>query len=237
MKLTVKPDNKYAQQFLKAVETKYKEEERPDDGKWHAGELVFPRAAYGAAIYGKKLTPKTVGFFFLGKAIHSEAQRIMGLKESEIRAEKMGVIGTMDWKGKDAYEIKSSRKWTVPDWPEPHYVKQAGEYAVIHELNKIIILMILPTASRTWDGKKASTVEATSWTINFTPQIKKAIQYDMQRTIEELELAIKNEDPSDLPPSPPWILEDYPKVDPGVYIRKQDEAHPFFYAWSEKGWL
>ncbi len=236
MKLTIKPDDKYAQAFLKAVEKKYKEEERPDDGKWHAGQLAFPRHAFAEKVYGRRSNPKKTGFFFLGKAVHSEVQRIMGIP-AEVKAEKMGVVGTMDMKGKESYEIKSSRKWTVPDWPEPHYVKQSGEYAVIHDLSKVIILMILPTAGRTWNGKKASTVEAASWTIAFKPDVKKAIQYDMQRTIEELEHAIQHKDEGSLPPSPDWILEDYPEVDPGKYDRKEDEAHPFYFAWHDKGWL
>jgi len=242
--IKVKSDDKFAAKVLDMLGDAYAAEERPEDGKWHVSHLIFPRQTVARELKypGYKTTRQDIGFFFMGKAMHAEVQRIMGVGHSEKKGEKHGVVATMDYlkKGKDelAMEIKSSRKWTLPDEPEGHYVKQAGYYAVIHDLERVTILVIYPTAGRTWKGKKASSVEARAWVVETPKKVREQIKYDMLRTVEELEKAIKTKNVKGLPPAPDWTVERYGKKMPsGGYDFDAAKEHPFPFAWKEKRWL
>lgn len=238
--MQIEQNDKLARYVLKQIIEAYKREEKPFDGKWHVYDMLFPRKTYGCKLYGCKPTREDIGFFFLGKAIHAEIQRILGVEKSEVMGEKFGIVGTMDYKGARAYEIKSSRKWTVPKMPEAHYIRQAGYYALIHALTEVEILVIYPTAGRTWKGKKSSTVEVCDWTLTLSPKDKKLIEYDLLRTKEELERAIKKKNPSHLPPAPSWTVERFEgKVSDGGFEKhkREIEKHPFWYTFQEKGAL
>ncbi len=230
-------DKTYEKRLLKKIETKYWEEEKLPDGKWHVYDLLFPRKTVACELYGCPMRPQDVGFFFLGKSIHSEMQRILGIDKSEIKGEKFGVVGTMDYKGKDALEIKSSRKWTVPDYLESRYIRQAGYYVIVHDLNIIYVPIIYPTAGRTWQGKKASTVDTRVWKLEFSATDKKEIIYDLKRSVEEIEKHIKSKSFNGLPPAEGWLLERFeghqvPGADKGS-DHQIIEKHPFWYAWTE----
>ncbi len=240
--MNIKRDKAYEKKLLGQIEKKYLEEERAPDNKWHVSDVVFARKTVACKFFGCPLRSEDVGFFFLGKSVHSEMQRILGIDKAEVRKEKYGVIGTMDWVGKDALEIKSSRKWTVPDHVESRYIQQAGYYAIVHDLNVILIPIVYPTAGRTWSGKKSSTVDTRVWRLTFTAADKKEILYDMRRTIEEMEQVIKTKDLDfkGLPPAPAWILERFGSLVPTMDHFGDDkiyESHPFWYAWKEHGKL
>lgn len=235
MKIT--SNDRFAKAVLKKLITSYKKDSKPPDGKWHVYDLLFPRQTVAKKLLGYEVTREDIGFFFLGKALHTEVQRVLGVEKSEVQGEHkaLGVVGTMDYKGKDAIEIKSSRKWTLPTAPECHYVRQAGYYSVVHNLDVVKILVVYPTSGRTWKGKKSSTVEFRAWDIVFTPKDKKMIEYDMKRTIEEINKALKTKKYDNLPPAPDWIVKKFEGVDNGIE-NKRDLEVPFWYATTEKNW-
>ena len=233
-------NDKLARQILKRIIDDYKADTKPFDGKWHVYDMLFPRKTYGCKLYGCESTREDIGFFFLGKAVHREMQRILGIEQAEVKGEKFGIVGTMDFKGKRSFEIKSSRKWTIPDAPPSYHIQQAGYYALIHDLDEVEILVVYPTSGRTWKGTKSSTVEVRDWTLVLSKSDKKKIEYDLLRTKEELEKALKKKSPSRLPPAPSWAIERFKgKVDDGGFKKysREAEKHPFYYAWQEKHWL
>ena len=242
--MRLRANDAFAQKVLNKLIKSYTRDERPFDGKWHVYDLLFPRKTVACKKYGCKPTRKDIGFFFTGRAYHSEIQRIIGIAKAEVRGERWGIVGTMDYKGENAIEIKTSRKWTVPTTPEGHYVRQAGYYATLFDLDEVIILVVYPTAGRTWQGKTASTVEMRAWTLQVSKADRKKIHYDMMRTKEELEDALANKrkkvDWDAFPPCPAWAVERFGRKVPSGF-RKKDEAehrkHPFWYAYTEKGWL
>lgn len=240
-------DKKYTDKLHKQIIKVYNDETRLPDGKFHVSDIVYPLGAYGRAIYGKpeKLTKEEVGMFFLGKAVHEHIQRILGREMSEVTKEEkisgITIVGTIDHLGKRPLEIKTSRKWTIPEWPAPHYIRQAAYYAVIFNLKEITILVIYPTAGRKYNNSKSSTLEIGAWTLKFNDEDKKAIRYDMQRSMEELKKAIKKKNPKNLPPAPKFITEKFGGKLDKYTMTKEEEflemEHPFYYAWKEKGWL
>jgi hypothetical protein len=238
--MKVTRDKRYESGLLKKINDKYREEEKLPDGKWHVYDATFPRKTVACKLFGCPQRPQDVGFFFLGKSIHAEMQRILGIDKSEVKGEKFGIVGTMDYKGKDALEIKSSRKWTVPDHLEPRYVRQVGYYAVVHNLPVIYVPIVYPTAGRTYAGKKASSVDLRVWKLEFTKVDMKEIEYDLKETIKAIEQAIKKKSFKGLPPSEEWLLERFDGKVPTEDVRgdlKTLDEHPFWYAWQDHGKL
>lgn len=231
-------DKKYASKLLKKIQDDILKETDRDASKWHVSDLVFPLAAYFKIRFGYEDDAEDVGYYFTGIVYHEKLQRILGIANSEVRKELLNVIGTMDYLAEDAMEIKTSRKWTVPDSPPGHYVQQAGYYCAIHNRKEILIVVIYPTAGRTWKGDKSSTVEIRVWRCTFTDVDLKAIKKDMQITVRELEKALKLKDPSNLPACPDWKIEKMLKkagkeklfkIWKGGYNDKAKIAHPFNY--------
>jgi len=232
----------YAKSVLQKLAAVYKAETFVDDGLWHVSDLVFPRKSYACEIYGCESTEEEIGYFFLGKAVHVEIQRILGVENSEVVVQKKlkagTVIGTLDYLGEEAVEIKSSRKWTVAELPEPHYIRQAGYYAVLRDLPKIHVLVIYPTAGRTWNGEKSSTVEAASWVLKFSDQDKQKIEKEMNDVIKNLEKAIKTKDAELLPPCPPWLLKRFGDKIKSGWDKKAEfkyQQYPFHYINDPRG--
>jgi hypothetical protein len=237
-------DKPYAASIRKAIiddyEARAKEgnKKRDKEKLWHVSDLVFPRKAYFELLYGRKITDEAIGFWFTGVAFHTELQRILGIANAEKEVKKNGVIAHIDHFDKVLLEIKTSRKWTIPKEPEPHYVRQAGYYSSMTGTLRPKIVVIYPTAGRKWDNDKSSTVEIGAWELVFTKGELDLMGQDMAITISEIEQAVMKKDPSGLPPVPSWLIKDYvPKQHTrkelwamtGRYNYNRDKASPFNY--------
>lgn len=237
-------DKKYAASIRQRIIDNYKAKAQKENAKrdkqklWHVSDLVFPRKTYFELLQGRKITDEAIGYWFTGVAFHAELQRILGIENAEKEVTKGGVIAHIDHFDRVLLEIKTSRKWTVPDDPEPHYIRQAGYYASMTMVTEPKIVVIYPTAGRTWDGKESSTVEVAAWTLMFSKGDLHEIEDDMAITQDEITKAVKTKDPSNLPPVPAWLLKDYiPKKHTrkelwaltGRYVYDKDKASPFNY--------
>lgn len=208
-------DAKYAKNIRDRIINNYRkraEEEnakREKDGLWHVSDLVFPRKTYFELLEGRKTTDEAIGFWFTGVAFHKELQYILGIENAEKEVKKGSIIAHIDHFDKVLLEIKTSRKWTIPEIPQPHYIRQAGYYGALTKTPNPKIVVIYPTAGRTWDGKDSSTVEIGAWTLQFSKDELDAIFEDMHMTIDLIEEAVKKKDISILPPVEAWVIKDY----------------------------
>jgi hypothetical protein len=149
----------------------YKKTARAPDGKFHISELLQPRQAFFTRRDGKEMTEQDICMFIPGSAFHEYVQKVLGNDLAEKRVHfKDDIVGTIDWAGDYLLEIKTSRKWSIPDMPEPHYVTQLLKYMAMEKKLEGYILVIYFTAGRRWDAKKASTLEMVAWKIETTPE-------------------------------------------------------------------
>jgi hypothetical protein len=231
--MKVRKDLVYAAQIRKAIIDDYEQrakegnEKRDKDKLWHVSDLIFPRKTYYDIMQGRKITDKAIGFWFTGVAYHTELQRILGNKYAEVEAKWESVVAHIDHMEEVLLEIKTSRKWTIPSTPSPHYTRQLGDYCAMTGRKSAKIVVIYPTAGRTYKGEKSSTVDIAAWEVSFSKAELEAIKEDMQQTIKEIEYAVKKKNPDNLPPCPKWLLEDFKGAVAGKYDEDADYASPF----------
>lgn len=203
--MLVEKDDTFSQDVLQKIYAHLTEGREDRTGKWHVSDLLFPRYAVLQRLEGVKPTPEDVGFFFTGEAYHQMIQKVMGQSDSEIRLEKHNVLGTADFLNDELLiEFKTSRKWTIPEWPQEHYLEQIGYYAAMSGKTKARVVVIFPTAGRKWNGTGASTVEIATWVITWTLEELAAIELKMRETVILLDTAVKSFDLSPLPLCPIW---------------------------------
>ena len=191
-------DDAFAQSVLDKIIQKYMSVEGRT-GAWHVSDLMFPRYAIFSRITNHKPERDAIGFFFTGEAYHSFLQGVLGNANAEVRKEIHGVLGTADFfDGDTLLEIKTSRKWTIPELPQDHYITQAGYYCAIFDKTAAKILVIFPTAGRKWDGSASSTVEAVCWEVRFSGQECEAIRASIKEEAAALDKAWKSKSPFDI---------------------------------------
>ncbi len=231
MKILV--DDAYVQELRGRImdfytqEAKRENKMRDRDKLYHVSDIVFPRKAYYEAILGRKINDEALGMWISGKAFGYVLQESLGKSKAEVEARWGKFIAHIDHFDKVLLEIKTSRKWTVPQTPEPHYVRQVGYYCAMTNTLHGKVVVIYFTAGRKWGGGKsaqASTLEFKAWDVGFTEKELEHVRYDMTKTVEMIELAIRTKNPSVLPPAPKWLLKDYPDAILGKYGKKEQDA-------------
>lgn len=204
----VTADDSFAQRVLDKIVAKYMTKEART-GLWHVSDIMFPRYAIWGRITERKPDREQIGFFFTGEAYHEFLQKILGEMNAEKRVEweKM-LVATADYLDEDVLlEIKTSRKWTIPEMPSDTYVEQVGYYAAIHSPKAVRILVIYPTANRKWDNSASSTVEVRAWKVTFSEEELEEIRANMRERVAQLERVWKSKRPEDiesLPACPDW---------------------------------
>jgi hypothetical protein len=202
--MQITPDPEFTQYLLDKVIDGYMHR-NPRKGKWHVSDLLFPRYAVLSRMVGHKPTRTDVGFFLTGEAYHAYIQKVLGKENAEVKGEAVNIVASADFfNGEDLIEFKTSRKWTVPNEPDPLYIKQARYYAVIFGQFKARIVVLLPTAGRKWDGSQSSTVELVSWTVLFSQEELDSTYSEMQELGTSMGEALASGDLSKLPLCPEW---------------------------------
>lgn len=143
---------------------------RTPDGLYHVSDLLNPRYAYFKQKFGHAITETEMGFFVSGIAFHEFLQKILGKEMSEVQLRLENIVGTADQAGVFFSEIKTSRKWTIPEGADPIYVEQFEKYLAMAGRSFGHIIVIYFTANRSWDGKKPSTLEIKSWKVTMSEQ-------------------------------------------------------------------
>lgn len=169
MKITLAEE--FSSKIKNQLLEQYKTTARAPDGMYHISELLQPRQAYFTRRDGKEMTEQDICMFIPGSAFHEYIQKVLGndLAEKKVYFQN-DVVGTIDWAGSYLLEIKTSRKWSIPDMPEPHYVTQLLKYMAMEKKLEGYILVIYFTAGRKWTGDKPSTLELVAWKIETAPE-------------------------------------------------------------------
>jgi hypothetical protein len=201
------PDEAYAAGVINKIMERYLSKEGRS-GKWHVSDMMFPRYAIFSRLTNRKPTRRDVGFFFTGEAYHEFLQKVLGDEFAEVRSELFNVLATADYfDGDTLLEIKTSRKWTIPEMPQDNYIEQAKHYCTIFGKPSAKILVIFPVAGRKWDGSASSTVEVVSWNISFSDKEIEENKLYLQDMVAKLDKAFTTRDKADievLMPCPSW---------------------------------
>lgn len=175
-----------------------------DESKWHVSDLLAPKFAYYKRVMGYKITSEDVDMFIPGVAFHLFLQKVLGEKSAEVVTEISNILGTIDWIDKTLVEIKTSRKYTIPEMPEDHYVDQAKCYMVSEKRLECNILVMYFTAGRNpWKGQ-ASTFEVVSWKLSWSQEESDAFHASMVEVREMLDDAVAKKDCSAIPLCDAW---------------------------------
>jgi hypothetical protein len=222
--MEIKRDEDFSKQLLDKIYKHLTEGREDRSDKWHVSDLLFPRYAVLQRLEGVTPTATDVGFFFTGEAYHQMVQKVLGKEDAEKRMELFNVLGTADYLNDTILiEFKTSRKWTVPEYPQDHYVEQIGYYAAMSGKKEAKIVVIFPTAGRKWDGSGSSTLEVATWSVSWTESEIDAIKQRMQDRVQALDLALKTLDLSALPVCPDWkygsIMQDRETKEYKVQVR------------------
>lgn len=197
------PDDTFSDFIISQIMGNYLKREGRVGHKWHVSDLLFPRYAVMDRLYGRTPSRDDIGFFFTGEAYHEFLQKLLGKQDAEVRGEILDVLGTADYfDGNVLLEIKTSRKWTIPETPQEHYVEQVGYYCAIFGKIEARILIIFPTAGRKWDGSSSSTVEVRTWKLTFTDAEIADIKAKMASRVVDLNTALAAKNVSGLPACP-----------------------------------
>src|SRR5574341_43147 len=198
--MNIVKDEKWASEIKQRLYDYIKSKRREENGKYHVSDLLFPRFAVLSKIFGYKPTDQEIGFFSNGIAWHEFVQKVLGNQNAEIQGEYKGIVGTADFLDDSVLiEIKTNRKWTVPDEPQPEYIEQLKYYSVIHKRTGGKLLVIYPTAGRKIKGDQASSVEIVAWNVAFSPTELQETKNKMEGLKSLMEQALKSKTPWETP--------------------------------------
>lgn len=202
---TITVDDDFSSSLLAQIRDNYLQRE-PRTGAWHVSDLLFPRYAVLGRKFPRPPDKESIGFFFTGEAYHEFIQKLLGVHNSEVRGELCGVLGTADFFDGDVLlEIKTSRKWTIPEEPQDNYVEQASYYAAMFKKPTVRIVVIYPTAGRKWDGSASSTLEIKTWKLDFSENELNAKVVECYAMTKHLTDVMEGKAPLDsLAPCPSW---------------------------------
>mgnify|MGYP001611850357 CR=1 FL=1 len=174
----------------------------PDD-KIHVSDLLAPRFTYYYKKNGRVTRSEDIDMFIPGTAFHELIQKAYKKVNPEAIAEASleldGIVGHLDLLVKFVTEIKTSRKYTIPEMPDEHYVKQAKYYMVLAEVLEAYIVVVYFTAGRNPWKKKPSTLEIIAWKVDITEEERNDLYNEMINTKESIETAVNLGKPGMLP--------------------------------------
>ena len=226
MKIT--NDEDFASSVCQKLITEYAKTARAPDNKFHVSELLQPRQAFFTRRDGTQTTEADIKMFLSGTVFHEYIQRVLGneFSEQQIHFDD-DIVGTADWNGDDLVEIKTSRKVTIPEYPQDNYVSQILKYMAMTKKLTAKILVIFFTAGRNWKGDKASVLEIKSWKVDAT---EKELQEELEKlknTKANLIEATKTGDFSKLPLCYSFsCFSEYPKGKITKVCRWYNECQP-----------
>jgi len=171
----------------------------------HVSDLLNPLMSYWKKKVPKATTDREVGFFTTGDAIHLAIQKMFGVDKEE-SGEFAGIHYSIDLPVNGfPGELKGTRKWSIPEHPEPHYVQQCSYYCAAKGAQKGYIIVLFYCPGRTWDGKTSTYPQFRIWELQFTEGDIKGIREDMETRRKSLDLALSTNDPAGLPLCTNWL--------------------------------
>ena len=177
---------------------------RESDDKFHVSDLLAPRFAFYAIGDGRVMRPEDVDMFIPGVAFHELLQKAMGTEYAEKVVELEDIVGHIDLLMSYVVEIKTSRKYTIPEMPDAHYLQQAKYYMALSDKKIGYIVVIYFTAGRNPWKKKASTLEIVAWKIEMSQEELEKTRGEMLNIRNSIKEAVVINKPEILPLCQIW---------------------------------
>jgi len=219
--MQIRRDEQFADEIKQKLRALQLAKQRDLGRDIHISEILNPRKAYWTRTLGERITDESIGFFITGEAFHRVVQDAVGQEFAEHKLKLPGIVGTADLCGTFLCEIKTSRKWTIPSEPDPHYVEQVTSYAAMDDREVCYIFVIYFTAGRKWDGSKPSTLEMVAWRIELSKQEREDIRTRLLRDAARLNKALVNKDPLLLQLCADWMCV-------GIYKNEVQRICPYY---------
>lgn len=210
---------------------------------FHVSDLLTPRQAFFKYTDPKPLTTREIGFFTAGLAHHFVIETAIA-KDDQYSEEPvtlkskdgLTVIGRPDVKTMVFYkgepnEIKTSRKWSIPEEPDENYIKQLRAYCAMlnNPVGRLTVFYINP--GRRWDGKTATEPDMKVWKITFNPLELKKERLALLAAARLLESAVRTKKHTALPLCTSWMCgskgktkKDEPKISCKWYAECKPEG-------------
>lgn len=217
-------DNQRAEEIWSFVRAAFSKPRELKPDEVHVSELLAPRKAYWVRTTGEeRVSEEMIGLFAAGEAWHLLLQHVCGIEFAEKKVRHCGVIGTQDLHPPDgeSTELKTSRKYTVPDECEPRYVDQITAYMAMEDAPVGHVVVIYTNAGRKWDGSKSSMVERASWRIELTKKEREDIRAALVEQKDRLLEAVKNKQPKAVDLCADWMCAN-------IYKGEVNSVCPFY---------
>lgn len=201
--IKIKRDREMETQVMEGICDYYSQRKRGDD-EIHVSDLVTPRKAYWSRVKPKRTTYREAMYFLSGEVIHEGFQRILA-GEAEKKIQDLGVKGSRDlvWMG-HRIEIKSSRKWTIPDLPDDSHIDQELSYLALENVKEGNILGFYICPGRTYSGGRVTIPEIRVWRITLSDKQVAKLRKQIVASRKALVTALKKRDPLKLELCPTW---------------------------------
>ena len=196
--------HEFADEVKKALVEHFESTKREPDDKFHVSDLLAPRFAYFQIKNGRRIRPEDVDMFIPGIAFHELLQKAMGAQYAEKKVAIEDIVGHIDLLKTYVVEIKTSRKYTIPDMPDVHYLKQCQYYMVLSGVLKGYIVVIYFTAGRNPWKQKTSTLEIVAWHVEIDEEEANSLYNEMLDTRDLIASAVANKLPTGLPLCEQW---------------------------------
>jgi hypothetical protein len=159
-------DKKVERNYLGKIQKSYENKERTG---LHVSDVLDPRLWYWKNKKPLPLTDAQIGYFLSGEILHVGVQTKLGIvKEKKVLFGN--VKGSIDLPSIEGHpgELKSSRKWTIPEVPEETYIDQLIYYCAADGSSTGYIWVFYFTPGRNWKHNKSTDPTFIMWRCEFT---------------------------------------------------------------------
>lgn len=199
-------------------------ERRPH--QWHVSDLLAPRKAYWKITDPRPLTRDELGYFLAGRAHHEVMEAVAagehGQRETGvcILEPPTVVIGTPDviTPAHQPIEAKTSRKWTIDEYPEDRYLDQLACYCTAMQTTQGQLLVFYLTPGRDYSGKKVTKPRIVVWSVTFTEEELAQWRTYLVHVARSLDRALEQKDHTKLPLCESWQCKTKGKTKKKPYV-------------------
>ena len=203
--MKILPNIDLLSKIMKAVEQNMSREKGRDD-KLHASDLSSPLKAYWQRRHPLPPTNYEIGYWLTGRAHHYHVvfalTGVDDTQEESCWSDELQLLWSPDLNALDG-EFKTTRMYDEPEDDAVaqkffrHYISQCKTYAVAKKKTKwnLVVLFICPSDLAT---RKLRAPFVRAYTLVFTKKELTEHKAWIESTRKKLELALKNNDPSEL---------------------------------------
>lgn len=152
--------------------------------RFHVSDVLFPRKTFFKATVQAPLSRAEMGYFLAGRGHHNIIEAVLAgehHEEQPIVEERDGItiVGTPDVTENGVpIEVKTSRRWTIQETPDEHYLLQLASYCGLLRQSYGRLIVFYLTPGRNPKTKQTTEPKLVAWTVRFTPEeLKSQLDY------------------------------------------------------------